>query len=89
VNENAFLQRVVLTKKSVHLDDTRDENEWREHKAFSNVRSWLAVPLVSSEAVLGLLSIGSAKAGFFTTEHFRWQIPRHSSSGRDSKCTSL
>jgi GAF domain-containing protein len=71
VNENAFLQRVVLTKKSVHLDDTHDENEWRDHKAFPNVRSWLAVPLVSSDAVLGLLSIGSAKPGFFTTEHFR------------------
>jgi PAS domain S-box-containing protein len=71
VNENAFLQRVVLTKKSVHLNDTRDENEWRDHKAFRNVRSWLAVPLVSSDAVLGLLSIGSAKPGFFTTEHFR------------------
>ena len=71
VKENAFLQRVVLAKKSVHLLDTRDENEWREHKAFPNVRSWLAVPLVSSDAVLGLLSIGSAKPGFFTTEHFR------------------
>jgi len=23
---------VVLTKKSVHLDDTRDENEWREQQ---------------------------------------------------------
>lgn len=71
VNESAFLQRVVLTKKSVHLDDTGDENEWRDHDAFPDVRSWIAVPLVSSDAVLGLLSIGSAKPRFFTTEHFR------------------
>jgi PAS domain S-box-containing protein len=71
VNENVFLERVVLTKKSVHLADTRDEKEWRDHKAFPSVRSWLAVPLVSSDAVVGMLSIGSAKPGFFTTEHFR------------------
>src|SRR5580765_1864203 len=71
VNENVFLERVVLTKKSVHLADTRDEKEWRDHKAFPSVRSWLAVPLVSSDAVVGMLSIGSAKPGFFTAEHFR------------------
>ena len=75
VNESAFLQRVVLTKKSVHLDDTGDENEWRDHEAFPDVRSWIAVPLVSSDAVLGLLSVGSAKPGFFTTEHFRMANP--------------
>ena len=70
-NENAFIQRVVIAKKSMHLDDTRQESEWRDHKAFPNVRSWLAVPLISSDAVLGLLSIGSGKLGFFTVEHFR------------------
>jgi PAS domain S-box-containing protein len=71
LSENPLLQRLVFAKKNIQLDDTREESDWREHKAFPNTRSWLAVPLVSAEAVIGLLSIGSAQPHFFTAEHFR------------------
>ena len=70
-NESPFLQRIVLMKKSVHLADTREEPEWRETKALANIRSWIAVPLVAADSVLGLLSIGKTCPKSFTTEHFR------------------
>jgi PAS domain S-box-containing protein len=69
--QNAFLQRVLLMRKSVHLADTREEADWRESKALANIRGWMAVPLVVSDSVLGLLSIGSSRPRTFTTEHFR------------------
>ena len=69
--DNALLQRVLVLKKGLYLPDTREEGEWREHKALAGVRSWIAVPLVVSESVLGLLSIGSKRPRAFTTEHFR------------------
>ena len=68
---NALLQRVLVLKKGLHLADTREESEWREHKALAGVRSWIAVPLVASDTVLGLFSIGSKLSRAFTTEHFR------------------
>jgi PAS domain S-box-containing protein len=71
VSQNAFLQRVLLMKKSVQLTDTRQETEWREAKALANIRSWIAVPLVVGDSVLGLLSIGTTRPGTFSTEHFR------------------
>ena len=71
VGDNALLQRVLVLKKGLHLADTREEPEWREHKALAGVRSWIAVPLVTSETVLGLFSIGSKLPRAFTTEHFR------------------
>jgi PAS domain S-box-containing protein len=71
VGDNALLQRVLVMKKGLHLADTREETEWREHKALAGVRSWIAVPLVASETVLGLFSIGSKLPRAFTTEHFR------------------
>jgi len=71
VSENALLQRVLVLKKGLYLPDTRDECEWREHKALAGVRSWIAVPLVVSDSVLGLLSIGSKQSRAFTTEQFR------------------
>jgi PAS domain S-box-containing protein len=70
-NQNAFLQRVLLLRKNVHLPDVREESDWRETRALTNIRSWIAVPLVVSDSVLGLLSIGNTHPRTFTTEHFR------------------
>jgi PAS domain S-box-containing protein len=70
-NQNAFLQRVLLMKKSVHLADTREETDWQEMKALAGIRSWIAVPLIAGDSVLGLLSIGKTCPKSFTAEHFR------------------
>ena len=59
-NQNVFLERVLMARKSVLLSDTRNEAEWSETKALGHIRCWLrSVPLVTSDCVLGLLSIGS------------------------------
>jgi len=71
ISDNTLLQRVLVLKKGLYLPDTRDEREWREHKALTGLRSWIAVPLVVSDSVLGLLSIGSKLPRAFTTEQFR------------------
>jgi PAS domain S-box-containing protein len=68
--DNAILERVVVLKRAMYVPDTRQENEWREHKAFSGARSWIAVPLVVSDSVVGLLSIGCKQPRAFTTQHF-------------------
>jgi GAF domain-containing protein len=67
---NAILQRVLVLKRAIYVPDTRGECDWRDHKAFSGVRSWIAVPLVVSDSVLGLLSIGSKQPRAFSTRHF-------------------
>lgn len=69
-NDNAILQRVLVLKRPMYVPDTREEPDWRDHKAFSGVRSWIAVPLIASDSVVGLLSIGSKQPRAFTTEHF-------------------
>jgi PAS domain S-box-containing protein len=70
-SQNSFLQRVLLTKKSVHLQDTHQEDEWRGTKPLANVRCWIAVPLIVSDTVLGLLSIGCARSRILTADHLR------------------
>jgi PAS domain S-box-containing protein len=70
-SQNAFLQLVLLMKKNVHIAETREESEWRETKALTDIRCWIAVPLVVGDSVLGLLSIGNRCPRTFTTEHFR------------------
>jgi GAF domain-containing protein len=68
--DNRLQQRVLLLRKSVHLADTREESDWRENKAIGNVRSWIAV-LVVSDNVLGLLSISKTGPRAFNPEHIR------------------
>jgi PAS domain S-box-containing protein len=68
-SDNAILQRVLTLKRAMYVPDTREEADWRDHKAFSGVRSWIAVPLLASDSVVGLLSIGSKQPRAFTTQH--------------------
>jgi GAF domain-containing protein len=70
-DENVFLQRVLIERKSLHLSDAREESDWRDTKALIKIRDWIAVPLVVGDSVLGLLSVGTSRPRSFTTEHFR------------------
>ena len=69
--ENIFLGRVVALRKPVHVVDTREESEWKEVKALRNIRCWIAVPLVISETMLGVQSIGSIHPRTLSIEHLR------------------
>ncbi len=39
--------------------------------AFADIRSWFCIPLVASDYVFGLLSLGSSEPSRFTREHLR------------------
>jgi GAF domain-containing protein len=71
IDENQFLQRVIVKRKGVFLADIKEETGWRTIKAVTKARCWIGVPLVIHDSVIGILSISSRKPGFFTTEHFR------------------
>jgi PAS domain S-box-containing protein len=69
--DSRYLMQALVTKNSVLIADTNDEPEWSRFKGHAHMRSWLCVPLVASQQVLGLLSLGDTRAHFFTHEHLR------------------
>jgi PAS domain S-box-containing protein len=69
--DSRFLMQALVTKNSVLISDTNQEPEWPGFKGHAHMRSWLCVPLVASQQVLGLLSLGDTRAHFFTHEHLR------------------
>jgi PAS domain S-box-containing protein len=71
IHDCVFLQRVIFQKETVCVADTQKEKDWHKLTAFGGVRSWIAVPLIVSEEVQGLLSIGSTVPGAFTEQHVR------------------
>lgn len=59
---------VIETGKPYHLPET-----WKVYKAFQeaphdHIRSWLGVPLIAQEKIIGLLAIDSSEANHFTEE---------------------
>jgi PAS domain S-box-containing protein len=69
--DSRFLMEILATKQSLLITNTAQEGEWVNFKGFSHLRSWLCVPLVASQRVLGFLSLGDTRGHTFTREHLR------------------
>jgi PAS domain S-box-containing protein len=69
--DSEFLMHVLAGRSSLLIPNTAVEAGWAAFKGFSHLRSWLCVPLVASQQVLGLLSLGDSHAQAFTQEHLR------------------
>ena len=69
--DSEFLMHVLAGRASLLIPNTATETEWVAFKGFSYLRSWLCVPLVASQQVLGLLSLGDTHVQAFTPEHLR------------------
>jgi PAS domain S-box-containing protein len=69
--DSRFLMQVLATKNAVLISDTNEEPQWAGFKGHAHMRSWLCVPLVASQRVLGFLSLGDTRAHTFTPDHVR------------------
>jgi PAS domain S-box-containing protein len=69
--DSRFLMQVLATKNSLLVPDTTGEAEWDAFKGFSHLQSWLCVPLVASQQVLGFLSLGDTRGNAFSPVHMR------------------
>lgn len=69
--DSESLMRVLAGRSSLLIPNTAAETGWAAFKGFSHLRSWLCVPLIASQQVLGLLSLGDSNAQAFTQEHLR------------------
>jgi PAS domain S-box-containing protein len=70
-DESPFFQRIWSERKRVLIPDTRNEKEWETFQGHKQFRSWLCVPLVASEELLGFLSVGHIEPNHFTQDHLR------------------
>jgi len=69
--DSEFLIHVLAGRNNLLIPNTEVEEGWAAFKGFSHLRSWLCVPLVASQQVLGLLSLGDTRTEAFTQEHLR------------------
>jgi diguanylate cyclase (GGDEF)-like protein/PAS domain S-box-containing protein len=62
---------VVVRERAVILDDTRGNYPEFLKTPHSHIRSWLGVPLIMREQVIGMLALDSKSPNFYTQEHTR------------------
>jgi PAS domain S-box-containing protein len=71
VLESRFLMQVLSSRASLLISDASQENDWSTFKGNSHFGSWLCVPLVASQKLLGLMSLGDTRVHAFSQEHLR------------------
>ena len=69
--DSPLLLRILGSKKSVLIPDTKQEEDWQTLKQHAHLRSWLCVPLIASQRTLGLLSAGHAQPNGLSREDLR------------------
>jgi PAS domain S-box-containing protein len=70
-SDNIFLERVLCEQRAILLPDVTIETEWQRAQPVDRVGSWLGVPLIAADSVLGILSLGANTPGVFKPEHLR------------------
>jgi PAS domain S-box-containing protein len=70
-SELPVLRQVLSADQGILVSDTLDENCWQTLSGGFVIRSWLGVPLRSTNQVIGLLSVAHTSPGRFTAEHLR------------------
>jgi GAF domain-containing protein len=69
ISQDRLIKRVVDNKKPVILSNLSDLSkvpEWSFHKETADVKSWVGLPLVYGEEVIGLLTLDHDQPGFYT-----------------------
>jgi PAS domain S-box-containing protein len=63
--------KVILERKAVVLNSPRDNYEPFGQDPHKHIRSWLGVPLIAHDEVIGMLSVDSTMEAHFNDEHIR------------------
>ncbi len=66
-----MVRRILETNISVLVPDTNQDLEWSGAKTNPHLQSWLCVPLIASQRIVGLLSLGHSVPNSLTAEHLR------------------
>jgi PAS domain S-box-containing protein len=69
--DHPALMRVLATRNILLVPNTAEQPGWAQFKGHSHFHSWLCVPLIASQKLLGLLCLGDSEADVFTQEHLR------------------
>lgn len=75
VEQTPILQEIVETRRPVVVSDTTTNPQWMVTPGCEWVRSYLGVPIIHNDLVVGVLRFTSATPAFFTEAHAERVMP--------------
>ena len=71
ISEFPILARLFQRQEGLLVEDTLQEKEWRPLAEKSSVRSWIGIPINSSNQTLGILSLAHSSPASFSFNHLQ------------------
>lgn len=69
LNKAHNLKRMVEIRHSLIIPDVRLDDQWVVTETSRHIRSWIGVPLIAQDEVLGFLSLDKTDPNFYTQKH--------------------
>ena len=63
------LQKMTDTKKPLIIPDTENDPQWVKTRSTATVRSWMGVPIMDDNQVIGFLSLNNQNKDYYKPEH--------------------
>ncbi|MCP4140020.1 MAG: PAS domain S-box protein [Chloroflexi bacterium] len=73
--ENALMKIVFQTKKPLILSDAKNDNRFEDWGNISTTRSWMGIPLIANNEVIGILTLDNNKASVYADEQIAIALP--------------
>jgi|GEM_PF-3153920 len=67
--ETPLVQEIINTRRPILIPDVTQNSGWTLRPESSYIKSWLAIPLLLGDEVIGVLSFDGDEVNRFTTEH--------------------
>lgn len=68
VTQDPLINRIVQERQSLVLSDVKEELLWDHIPQTARTNSWIGVPLVVGDQIIGLMTVDHAKVGYYTQE---------------------
>ena len=71
LRESALVRRVKESRQPIMVNDTSKEPDWIITPKGNYINSWMGIPLIIYDEVIGILSIDSVEVNAYRQEHLR------------------
>ena len=75
IDEFPLLEKIIDEKQALVLADVNQEPQWAHHTDVTYIRSWMAVPIIVQDEVVGLFALDSQSPGKFNLNDIQQLSP--------------
>lgn len=63
------LKKVIEQQRTVIIDNTQTNPDWKPLPTTPNIHSWMGIPLIYKNQAIGLMNVSKSEVGYFTQQH--------------------